>query len=128
MIIDIAIEHETRISLAAIQNGLPAIRKLTLTNPSTHHIDDIEVEICLDPQLAPPKRVRIKRIWSNSVHVIEDLSIDISPASMQTLTEAIKGAPPHPRFDHSGTGPRRNTFRSEGAGLCISGCGVVACQ
>jgi very-short-patch-repair endonuclease len=77
---------------AAIQNNLPVLRALTLTNGSDLALDDVEVQIACAPAFALGQRLHFERLAPGEVRRIAPLDLKPDHHYFAALDEAERGA------------------------------------
>ena len=87
--IDISADPTT--GYAAIQNNLPVLRALTLTNPGEAPLEDIEVLVSCAPAFARGERLHFERLAPGEVRRIAPLDLKPEHAYLAALDESERG-------------------------------------
>ena len=88
--IDISADPTT--GYAAIQNNLPVLRALTLTNPGEAPLEDIEVLVSCAPAFARGERLHFERLAPGEVRRIAPLDLKPDHGYLAALDESERGA------------------------------------
>lgn len=84
-------EFDPRINLAAQQNDVPVVRKITITNRTDRPIRDVLVSVSVDPAFAEPWTAKIDRLNPDATHAFADVDLSISTSSLLERTERQAG-------------------------------------
>lgn len=87
----VAIEIETDATLgyASIQNSVPVIRSLRLTNHGLEALENVEVLIACNPAFAQGTRLRFDRLAPNETRRIEPIDLNPDHSYLAGLEESI---------------------------------------
>ncbi|MDB5748283.1 MAG: putative helicase [Massilia sp.] len=88
--IDIAADPAT--GYAAIQNNLPVLRSVTLTNKGDTPIDDVEVRLACSPAFALETRLHFERLAAGETRHIAPIDLKPDHGYLAALDEAVRGA------------------------------------
>jgi very-short-patch-repair endonuclease len=79
------------VGYAALQNDVPLIRELSITNTSAGTLTDIEVLISAEPVFAELTLLRFDRLAAGETRRLAPLDIKVSHAYLASLTELERG-------------------------------------
>ncbi|TWI67730.1 AAA domain-containing protein [Pseudoduganella lurida] len=81
---------DATIGYAAIQNNVPVVRELTMTNTGTAALVDVELAIACVPAFATGLRLRFERLEPGETRRIAPLDLKPDHAYLSTLDEAVQ--------------------------------------
>ncbi len=91
-IVSVAIIAEEAVHYATQQNGLPVVRKITITNLVKDSFSDIKVCVQTQPAFASPWETWISRISPGEIYSLDPVDLVLSSVFLQNVTERLTGS------------------------------------
>jgi very-short-patch-repair endonuclease len=88
----IEVEIDSTLSYASIQNAVPVVRSLRLTNHRPQTIENLEVLITCSPRFALAKKIRFDRLTSGESRLITPLDLTPDHGFLAELQESVKAS------------------------------------
>ncbi|NMK46890.1 DUF3320 domain-containing protein [Achromobacter sp. Bel] len=88
--IAITIEADPTLGYASIQNAVPIVRSLRLTNRAPQAFENIEVHIRCNPAFAQPVKLRFDKLAPGEIRRISPLDLTPDHAYVADLQEAVR--------------------------------------
>jgi len=85
-------DYSETFSYARMQNGIPAVRSITLSNDSPEELSDISVDISFDPPFAAPHSLHVSAVEGKKKYVLDNFKIIPSSSFLSNLTERENGS------------------------------------
>ncbi|GIZ53702.1 DUF3320 domain-containing protein [Noviherbaspirillum aridicola] len=82
------LEADTTIGYAAIQNNVPVVRGLTITNTSGTSLENVDVAVSCSPAFAAPTRLRFERLGPGESRKIAPLDLQPDHLYLAQLDES----------------------------------------
>jgi very-short-patch-repair endonuclease len=89
--VEIRLDHDPHVNYALQQNAVPVVKELRLTNAGEDDLEDLEVEIRVEPELADPLELAVARIEAGATHVLGDVDLRFSPTRLVNQEEREQG-------------------------------------
>lgn len=90
--IAIDIEADPTVGYASVQNAVPIIRSLRLTNRSQHSFDNVEVHVSCNPAFAQSVKLRFDSLVPGEIRRISPLDLTPDHAYAADLQEAVRAS------------------------------------
>ena len=90
--IAITIESDPTLGYASIQNAVPVVRSLRLTNRTPQAFENIEVHIRCNPAFAQSVKLRFDKLAPGEVRRISPLDLTPDHAYVADLQEAVRAS------------------------------------
>ncbi|QVQ24415.1 DUF3320 domain-containing protein [Achromobacter deleyi] len=91
-LITIDIEADPTLGYASIQNAVPIVRSLRLSNRSPHSCDNIEVHIACNPAFAQSVKLRFDSLVPGEIRRVSPLDLTPDHAYVADLQEAVRAS------------------------------------
>lgn len=88
-ILRIDIESDPTLGFASIQNAVPVIRSLRVTNAGDHALEHVELLVDCNPRFAASVKLRFDKLGPGETRVISPLDLQADHAYLSNLTEAV---------------------------------------
>jgi very-short-patch-repair endonuclease len=88
--VSLSIEADPTISYAHVQNDVPVVRAIQVTNPAEGALKDVEILVSCDPEFSTPTKLRFERLDSGETRRIAPLDLQPNHTYLARLTEAEK--------------------------------------
>ena len=79
------------VNYALQQNGVPIVRSVSVVNNSTEKLEDVEVQISIQPELCLPLTKHIEYVPAESTFEINDIQLTLNGDLLAGLTEKLTG-------------------------------------
>jgi very-short-patch-repair endonuclease len=89
---DIEIESDATLGYASIQNSVPVIRSLRLTNHGSEAVENLQVLITCNPRFAQGIRVRFDRLGPSETRLISPIDLLPDHTFLAELQESVTAA------------------------------------
>ena len=90
--VGIEIEADATLGYASIQNAVPVVRSLRLTNHSTEAVENLQVLITCNPRFAQGIKVRFDRLAPGEARRISPVDLAPDHAFLADLQESVKAS------------------------------------
>ena len=90
--VGIEIEADTTLGYASIQNSVPVVRSLRLTNHGTESLDNLQVLITCNPRFAQGIKLRFDRLGPSETRRISPVDLAPDHAYLADLQESVTAA------------------------------------
>ncbi len=91
MSVEVSLSHLPVINFSMQQNHVPVIREIIVKNTGEAALDDLNVSVTFDPEIADELSLHIDSIAPGAQVALQDVPVHISTTFLSDLTERIEG-------------------------------------
>lgn len=88
---EIRVEHAARVNFASVQNSVPILRQVEISNPTEATLTGLHLEMTVTPAIIQPKSWEIPEIPAGASSQISNRQVQFDHARLAGLNEAERG-------------------------------------
>ena len=90
--LELSATFSPKVNLAQQQNSVPFLHELSITNHTDKGIDNLVVELSVDPGFCSPKTWHIDRIYADGSFRVQNVDLALIRPYLAELREAVRGS------------------------------------
>lgn len=90
--IELSATFSPKVNLAQQQNSVPFLHELSISNSTGEMVENLVVELSVDPQFCSPKTWHIDRIFSDGSFRVQNVDLALIRPYLAGLREAVRGS------------------------------------
>ena len=87
----LTVELDRRINYALQQNRVPVVKRVSIEHRGESILEELVLVVRCEPEFAPEWTLPIDRIAPDSVHLVDNPELELSPAFLEAVRERVAG-------------------------------------